>query len=391
MVRSPLLLITLIAAIGWGQSMTSQASGSSQASDRPLWSGRPHPPKLTPESSGTTNRLQAISPVSREVVWASGVAGTYVRTTDGGATWKAGVVPGAETLQFRDVQGVSERVAYLLSAGTGTDSRIYKTENGGDTWTLQFQNQDPNAFYDCFAFWTPDRGLTTSDSVNGRFPVIRTLNGRTWEDIGDRLPTALPGEASFAASGTCVATQGSSRAWIGTGGSATARILATSDGGNKWAAYGVPIIQGTPTSGVISVDFRDNRHGILGGGELLAPTLFADTVARSRDGGKTWSLASRTPFPGAIYGLNYVRFVHRLGDERDTEEKSADANDFHGKDPGVSRSVVATGPSGAAWSSDEGDTWFLLPGVANYWAVAFASPDAGWLVGTEGRILKISF
>ena len=52
---------------------------------------------------------------------------------------------------------------------------------------------------------------------------------------------------------------------------------------------------------------------------------------------------------------------------------------------------MATGPGGAAWTPDEGDTWTLLEGVANYWAVAFASPDAGWFVGTEGRILKISF
>jgi hypothetical protein len=29
--------------------------------------------------------------------------------------------------------------------------------------------------------------------------------------------------------------------------------------------------------------------------------------------------------------------------------------------------------------------------VTGYWAVAFASPQAGWLVGTDGRILKISF
>ncbi len=390
MFRSPLLIIALIAVAGSGQSASSQISAASQSADRPSWHDRFQSPTLTPQTSGTTNRLQAISPVSTEVVWASGVGGTYVKTTNGGATWKVGVVRGAETLQFRDVQGVSESVAYLLSAGTGTDSRIYKTEDGGDSWTLQFQNQDPNAFYDCFAFWTPKRGITTSDSVNGRFPVIRTLNGRTWEDIGDRLPTALPGEASFAASGTCVATQGSRRAWIGTGGSVMGRILATTDGGNKWAAYPTPIVQGTSTSGVISVDFRDAKHGILGGGELLAPTAFADTVARSRDGGKTWLLVSRTPFPGAIYGLSYVREIRRLDDSNDAEEKVAEADEDR-DDASPTRSVVATGPSGAAWSPDEGDTWFLLPGVANYWAVAFASPDAGWLVGTGGRILKISF
>src|SRR5262249_44168409 len=135
-----------------------------------------HQPVLTPQNSGTTRGLIAVSPVNSRVVWASGRGGTFVVTTNGGQTWRAGVVPGAESLQFRDVQGVSDRVAYLLSIGNGTDSRIYKTTDGGATWTLQFQNQDSAAFYDCFAFWTSRRGIAQSDSVNGRFPVIRTID-----------------------------------------------------------------------------------------------------------------------------------------------------------------------------------------------------------------------
>jgi photosystem II stability/assembly factor-like uncharacterized protein len=323
--------------------------------------------------------------VNSQVVWASGVGGTWVKTTDGGRSWQAGTVAGAESLQFRDVQGVSENVAYLLSAGTGTDSRIYKTENGGQSWSLQFQNQDPAAFYDCFAFWTPRRGLATSDSVNGRFPALRITDGETWNDIGDRLPTAQPGEASFAASGTCVATQGRKQAWIATGGAAQARILATADSGDTWQAYDTPTVQGTATSGVFTVGFRDPRHGMLGAGELAAPTAFADTVARSQDGGKSWQLTSRPPFPGAVYGLSYV-LDHRF--QEDAAEGNLENEERYRPED---RRVVITGPAGTAWSADEGDAWFSLSGVTNYWAVAFASPRAGWLVGTEGRILKISF
>ena len=323
-------------------------------------------PTLTLQQSGTTNRLQAISPVSPRVVWASGVGGTYAVTTDGGAHWRAGVVPGAETLQFRDVEGVSETVAYLMAAGSGEASRIYKTEDGGATWSLQFQNHDPDAFYDCFAFWSPKHGLTMSDAVSGRFPVIRTTDGTTWQDIGDRLPAAQTGEAAFAASGTCITVQGGKRAWIATGAATKARVLATIDGGETWAAYDTPIAQGTGSSGGFSVDFRDPMHGILGGGELATPADFAADVARSSDGGKTWQLTSRVPFPGAVFGLSYVRGLGQT-------------------------TVVATGPGGAAWTPDEGDTWVSLPGVENFWAVAFASPQAGWLVGTQGRILKISF
>jgi len=329
-------------------------------------------PTLRRQKSGTTQRLQAVSPVDSQVVWASGVGGTYVLTTDGGEHWQAHVVPGAENLEFRDVQAFSSQVAYLLSAGTGTDARIYKTEDGGNTWRLEFQNQDPNEFFDCFAFWTRTRGLVMVDSVNGRFPVRRTTNGQIWKDISNNLPPALPGEAAFAASGTCVATQGQDRAWIGTGGASQARILATTNRGKTWQAYDTPITQGTPTSGVTSVDFRDAFHGILGGGEILKPHDFSNNIARSSDGGKTWQLATPTPFRGAVYGLSY-------------------ATDASRREGSNSQTVVATGPSGAAWTPDEGDTWNLLPGLVNYWAVAFADPHTGWLVGTEGRIVKITF
>ena len=322
-------------------------------------------PTVTIQQSGTLNRLQAISPVTPQIVWASGLGGTFVVTSDGGRTWRAGVVPGAEALQFRDVEGVNARVAYLLSAGVGTDSRVYKTEDGGESWTLQFQNEDPNGFYDCFAFWTQKRGITMADAIDGRFPVIRTTDGNTWDDIGSQLPPALAGEAAFAASGTCAATQGAQRGWLATGGAERARVLATIDGGDTWTAYDLPIVQGTPTSGALSVDFRDPFHGIVGGGELVAPNAFLDNVARTSNGGKTWQLAAHPTFPGAIYGLTYVR--------------------------GLTRTVVATGPAGVAWTPDEGDTWYSIPELAGYWAVAFASPKAGWLVGTQGRIVKISF
>jgi photosystem II stability/assembly factor-like uncharacterized protein len=332
-------------------------------------SGAPQPnqgPTLTPQESGTVERLQAVSPVNSQVVWASGLGGTYALTTDGGETWVSNVVPGAETLEFRDVEGVSDQVAYLLAAGVGTDSRIYKTEDGGETWTLQIQNEEPDGFWDCLAFWNPTQGLTMADPVNGRFPVLRTLDGETWQDIGDNLPPPLPGEFAFAASGTCVATFGKKWAWIGTGGGAEARILATTDEGQTWNAYATPVAQGTGGAGVFSVDFRNPAHGVLGGGDFEA-TEIVDNFARSKDGGKTWELATNAPIPGAIFGLSYVGT------------------------PGHPKTVVATGPGGAAWTPDEGDTWFLLEDVADFWAVAFAGPSAGWLVGTEGRIVKVSF
>src|ERR1700737_5137269 len=60
-----------------------------------------HGPTLTAQTSGTTNRLQAISPVNSRVVWASGLHGTYVLTTNGGKTWRAPAVPGGAAPHLR--------------------------------------------------------------------------------------------------------------------------------------------------------------------------------------------------------------------------------------------------------------------------------------------------
>ena len=336
-----------------------------------------HRPKLTAQNSGTTEGLIAVSPVNSKVVWAAGRHGTFLLTTDGGKTWKAGKVKGAEWLQFRDVQGVSAKVAYLQSIGNSpSDFRIYKTEDGGATWTKEFQNQLTGAFYDCFAFWTPKRGISHSDSVNGVFPDIRTTDGATWQSISGNMPPALPGEASFAASGTCVATQGENNAWIATGGSSIARILATTDGANTWNAYDTPLVS-SPSAGAFTVDFRDSSHGIVGGGDLDPSDPDNARTATSGDGGQTWTLTNAPPVTGAIFGLSYVRQI-------------GSCNQILCQD--VARYVVVTANSGgAAWTPDEGSTWYVLPGVTGCWAVAFASPNAGWLVGTGGEILKISF
>ena len=93
-------------------------------------------PTLTPQNSNTTALLIAVSPVDQNVVWAVGTSSTYVVTTDGGAHWRSGLVPtqNSADVQLRDVQAVSDQVAYVLAIGNfPQDFAIYKTEDGGLT------------------------------------------------------------------------------------------------------------------------------------------------------------------------------------------------------------------------------------------------------------------
>jgi len=322
--------------------------------------------RLEPQESGTDVLLQAVSAVDENVVWASGHEGTWVRTLDGGETWVARVMPGADTLQFRDVHALDADRAWLLSAGSGELSRIYRTLDGGETWEMQFLNPEPDGFYDCLEFRDAKHGIVYGDAVDGELRILRTRDGgSTWEYTRSLdLPPALAGEGGFAASGTCVALGPGGRAWIGTGAADTARVLTTLDDGRTWTAVPAPLPAGE-AAGIFTIAFRDSLNGVILGGDLSRPDEHTDNVAITSDGGVSWSLAGQPVFPGAVYGAAYVSGA-------------------------PTPTLVAVGPHGADWSADEGATWSPAD-TAAYWGLDIASPAAGWLVGPEGRIMRISF
>ena len=322
--------------------------------------------RLEPQESGTEVLLQAVSAVDENVAWVSGHGGTWARTVDGGETWTARVMPGADTLQFRDVHALDAQRAWLLSAGPGELSRIYRTRDGGETWNLQFLNPEPEGFYDCIEFRGPEHGIAYGDAVDGELRILRTRDGGdTWEyGRSADFPPALAGEGGFAASGTCVALGSDGRAWIGTGAADTARVLATRDDGRTWTAIPTPLPAGE-AAGIFTIAFRDSLHGVILGGDLARPDDHTDNVAGTSDGGATWMTSGRPVFPGVVYGAAYV--------------------------PGApTPTLVAVGPNGADWSSDEGRSWSSADTVG-FWGLGMASASAGWLVGPDGRIVRISF
>lgn len=321
-------------------------------------------PTRTSQTSNTTALLIAVSAVNDRVAWVSGAQGTYLRTTNGGATWIASRVPGADSLQFRDVHAVDANTAYLLSIGNGSQSRIYKTTDAGAHWTRQFTNPDSAGFYDCMDFWDPKRGIVIGDALAGDIAMLTTNDGGAhWTRVPSAsLPRAQLNEGSFAASGTCLVTKPGGHAWVVASNPDHGRVLHTADYGKTWSVDTLPITT-RAGSGPQSIGFRDAKHGVaLGGGNAAQPgDVFA---AATSDGGKTWVKRTSPALKTGIWGGVYV--------------------------PNAARpTVVAVGPAGSVWSKDEGVTWTPID-TLNYWSVGFASPRAGWAVGTQGKITKLS-
>jgi photosystem II stability/assembly factor-like uncharacterized protein len=310
------------------------------------------------QTIGTDADFRGLSVVSAQVVWVSGARGTFGRTTDGGATWSVGAVPAAEKLDFRDVEAFSDTTAYLLSAGPGESSRIYKTSDGGKSWSLQFKNSDPDGFFDAMAFWDDKRGIALGDPVKGHFQLIITEDGGAhWKQLpADNTPPVLPNEGAFAASGTCLVAHGEKDAWFCTGGAKTARVFHSQDRGQSWKASDPPIMAGAESAGIFSIAFRDPKNGMIVGGDYRKPTEVGATAAITTDGGKTWKLIDgQLPFRSSI----------------------AWAKDRW----------IAVGTSGSSASNDDGKNWKNLD-RENYNSVAFTAAGDGWAVGPKGRIAK---
>lgn len=312
------------------------------------------------QSAATDADFRGLSVVSDKVAWASGTKGTFIRTVDGGGTWKVGHVPNAENLDFRDVEAFGENTAYLLSAGPGAASRIYKTTDGGRNWTQQFKMSDPRGFLDALAFWNERTGIALGDPVDGQFQLFTTEDGgANWQPLTPRnLPAALPDEGCFAASGTCLVTYGTHDVWFATGGAKLARVFHSSDRGQSWTVSETPVMAGVESAGIFSIAFRDASNGLIVGGDYRKPNETGVTGAITNDGGKSWTALDK-PFP-------FRSCAAWAGD----------------------RWLVA-GTNGADSAIDPVGAWKALDG-GNFNSVAFGPNGSGWAVGPKGRIARIS-
>jgi len=317
-----------------------------------------------PQTSGVNATLRGVSAASASVVWASGSANTILRTADGGATWTQLASPSADRLDFRDIDAIDERTAYILSIGNGPASRIYKTTDAGEHWDLQFTNDDPKAFFDAMAFWDAGHGIAVSDSVDGAFVIITTENGgKTWTRVpADRLPPALPNEGAFAASGTNVTVFGSTYVWFGTGASTKARVLRSFDRGRTWQIADTPLIAGQ-SAGIYSIAFRDALHGVVVGGDYSKEAEANDNIAVTEDSGSTWTIVREHSLTGFRSLVAHV--------------------------PGTPKSFVAIGPQGTDLSTDDGRTWTRIEGPGFHTFSFAPGRNFGWGAGGRGAIGRL--
>jgi len=315
-------------------------------------------------NTSSKSSLRGITVVDAKTIWVSGDAATVLRSTDGGSTWSNVSPPNAGELDFRDVEAFDAEVAYVMSAGQGPKSRIFKTMDGGKTWKQQFLTFQPKYFFDCFAFWDRDHGIAIGDPIGNHFSTLETHDGGEHWALITSLPQILQTEAAFA-TGTCIATSGQNDIWFGTGSDRGARVFHSSDHGRRWSTVATPITAEEVGSGIFSIAFANPQVGIAVGGNYQKPEQVKVNAAITTNGGRTWMATAQQP-GGYRCGVAF-----RPGTD--------------------ARTIVAVGTNGVDLTEDRGAHWRQLTNE-RYQSVAF-TPDGSmaYILGQNGRVARINF
>jgi photosystem II stability/assembly factor-like uncharacterized protein len=314
--------------------------------------------------SGTSAGLRGVAAVDAVTAWASGSEGTVLRTVDGGETWTRKKVPGAEGVDFRDIEAFDAQTAVVM--GIASPARIFRTADGGETWAEVYHDNASGIFLDGIDFSGPLDGWAVGDPIGGRLFVLTTSDGgKTWvKPSSVRRPYAQKAEGLFAAGGTCIEARSATEVRFCSGG-LISRIFHTTDGGRSWDIRDSPLLKGQPSFGTYALAFRNERDGIAVGGDYRDEPAAEKNAAFSMDGGLSWTVVNDRKPAGLRESVAFV--------------------------PGAATAMaIAVGPTGSDFTLDGGRSWTAIPGPQGFHAVSFAADGtAGWAVGKGGIIARI--
>ena len=295
--------------------------------------------------------LRGLSPVSGQLVWASGSGGTWLRTLDGGKSWDHGVIAGLDTVDFRSIHAFDKNTAVAASAGQ--PAVIYRTEDGGRSW-VKVHEEGKEAFFDAIAFSDKRKGYVLGDPVGGNWMILETVDGgKSWRSLTN-LPKAEAGEAAFAASSSSMIAK-KDQLMFATGGSIS-NLHFYSFSNRQWTKEPISqMAQGESSQGVFAMAHQDEKLILVGGDYLQPKIVKGNSVLRSHG---VFSIPSQST-------SGYRSGVASL-------EK-----------PNL---IVAVGPDGWDYSLDSGLTWISFSEVGFHAVKSSSDKKFLWASGSQGRV-----
>lgn len=318
--------------------------------------------------AGTSPSISVCSPTC---AWIAGGATTPIiyRTTNGGTTWTAVGTTGLQVKAVWCVWAVDSLTAYVGDGGdaagaTGGDATLSKTTNGGVSWTAVANTGGTAGFINgvIFSRTNPQFGFAQSDPPNGAGQVYwikkTTDGGTTWTTEN---PTGVSGAAS-AQNGLFIIDGN----FYGFGlNAAPSRGRYTTNGGTTWSLATLGITGGF----VSSMAFHDNKLvGCAATGDASGSSL--PNISRTTNGGATWTVVNTGT---GVTGYSAMKWISNSN----TVYFSAGA--------GASGTVRKSTNGGLNWTTQ---TTSGLTGIQHIDFYRSGSTVWGYAVCTDGSVLK---
>ena len=262
-------------------------------------------------------------------------------------------------LEFRSIAQTQKSV-FILSVAN--PALLYKIDKETKQIELVYEEKHEKVFYDSMLFMNQKEGIAIGDPTNDCPSIIITSDGGfSWQKLDcNNLPKFEEGEAFFAASNTNIIYKNNQLFMVS--GGKKSRVFTSLDKGKTWKTYETPIIQGQTMTGIFTSDFYDESIGFIAGGNYEKPDQNWQNKAITRDGGKTWKLASEKE------GFGYASCVQYLPNSK-------------------GKALLEVGATGVFYSRDEGKKWKKIAEDKDFIAFRFVDNKTAIASG-KNRIVK---
>ncbi len=300
--------------------------------------------------------IEIVDPQNVWFTTMNGTDGTVARdfgvTNDGGTTWVPKTFSYDADWMPGDISAINGTTAWTANYSSSANGKggIFKTTDGGDTWTRQGEElfQNSSSFLNVVHFFNENEGYAQGDPVNGNFEIYRTTDGgATWTAV--EAPAAQSSEASTVGLDWAIGDI----AWFGTN---KGRIYKTTDKGATWTVLNTGV-----SKMITEMSWADEMNGAVTSMDYNQTTGQTSNwqFLRTTDGGQTWNAVSVAD--------NYFSSFSLV--------------------PGTPGMIVVTKSASAlednfsAYSTDWGTTWEMLDDSIQYVKVQMYDIHTGWAGG----------